>query len=388
MFTMNFYGGMCGAEIAGTGNNGWCNSLVCHSWKNTYFSYSGEYPYRSMLGYTMRQGVGNYDSESSTGRPQYCDIVVGASGEEDVEMVTDYKLLTPYNNTHLSFQSANCYYLNDSSDYDTGLSPFRFTKTMKNITSETLYIKEIGIVGNIVRSRDYLVNAGVALMYRQILPNAIEVPPGKIFTVSIDLGRDPSIENQKITLTRNYYSICWALGLNHYFSYGAPSRGHLIAKLTNGVIFPQIYLDYSYIPLTISTTSYDCNEKAPKISRFSGDIIVGTGNSPTELNTYNLENQIPPSDLSGLSSGSSYAYSNDYGRLRRYSKTFKNNTEESITIKEVGIVTGVCAEVWSPPSPYSYNASWTALIYRDVLDEPVTVEPGKTVQIEIIIQSF
>ena len=101
------------------------------------------------------------------------------------------------------------------------------------------------------------------------------------------------------------------------------------------------------------------------------DIIIGSGTTPPTYEDYKIEQQIKLTVV-GVTIG--------YDELDKSTyciKTLTNNTEESVTINEIGVIT-YCFSSLS-----TTNKTKTILISRDVLAEGFIVAPGETINIKL-----
>lgn len=103
-------------------------------------------------------------------------------------------------------------------------------------------------------------------------------------------------------------------------------------------------------------------------------VIVGSGNTAPTTNDFCLSSRI-----SSLTKTTSTAINPSQYNSFMYSiqTTYKNNTNENITVKEVGIATSFINLDDSP------NAG--ILIVREVLDAPVVIKPQKSYTFSITI---
>lgn len=93
-------------------------------------------------------------------------------------------------------------------------------------------------------------------------------------------------------------------------------------------------------------------------------LYVGSGTTEATIDDYNLESE--DSDLSVISkSGTDDSSNADYNQnyIASYSGTFKNNTENDITISEIGIMA---------------TTSWGKILFAREVIEPVVIAPQKT----------
>ena len=125
------------------------------------------------------------------------------------------------------------------------------------------------------------------------------------------------------------------------------------------------------------------NQRSNIVNAANRKVWVGTGETAATVNDITLDTK--DSSLTEISS-SSYPYSaaggfaTSYDDIRNFiftcTTTYQNNTADPITIKEVGLVVGVTLL----NSEMKY-----ALLYREVLEAPETVEPGKSYAFSVTI---
>ena len=103
------------------------------------------------------------------------------------------------------------------------------------------------------------------------------------------------------------------------------------------------------------------------------NIIVGTGTTPPAADDYCMESEI----VDGLTCQSSEWRMHDDGRLIYY-KTMTNNSGATLTITEVGL-----AEFWCTSGSTYIATHPQVLVMREVLEEPIVVEPGETFTVSV-----
>lgn len=125
----------------------------------------------------------------------------------------------------------------------------------------------------------------------------------------------------------------------------------------------------------------DSNSKNFMTNSSNRRFYVGTGNTEPTINDYSMD--ILNNDLTQLSMVSYPNNSSGYfpsgtgtdknlSCIMSFTATYKNNTENPITIKEIG------AGVY-------LSSSYDILLAREVLETPVTIEPNKTYSFSITI---
>ena len=106
------------------------------------------------------------------------------------------------------------------------------------------------------------------------------------------------------------------------------------------------------------------------------DFAVGTGSTPASIEDYILESDASAS-FSGKSLSASYAnVGANYDCEITISAFGKNNTASPITISEIGIYnTGVAR---------NGNDKSTVLLFREVLETPLVVQPNETYHFTLV----
>lgn len=99
-------------------------------------------------------------------------------------------------------------------------------------------------------------------------------------------------------------------------------------------------------------------------------VDVGFGNTPETSGDYKLSDSNAIGDNAGKLTWISSVPSTKYPALRTVISSYRNNTGEDVTIREIGIAT----KGGSINQP-TYNV----LLTRKVLESPVVVHPGETV---------
>ena len=114
----------------------------------------------------------------------------------------------------------------------------------------------------------------------------------------------------------------------------------------------------------INVSNYNSNNVAA-----TSDIIIGSGTTPVTYEDYKIEQQIK------LTVDNVTVGYDELDKSTYFIKTLTNNTEESVTINEIGVIT-FC---YSGLSTTQKNI----LISRDVLAEGFIVGPGETINIKL-----
>lgn len=107
-------------------------------------------------------------------------------------------------------------------------------------------------------------------------------------------------------------------------------------------------------------------------------MVLGSGDTPPTKDDYKLDSWIPTTDLS-VESYSGVGPHNEWPPLKMCSLTtvFRNNTEENITVKEVG----VCFAIGKQGSVQKY-----ILLVRDVLENPVIIKPDEITSFTVVMK--
>lgn len=103
---------------------------------------------------------------------------------------------------------------------------------------------------------------------------------------------------------------------------------------------------------------------------------VGTGDTLPTVNDYKLDSVIPRTSLQVQNQNINIKMLVD-NKIFSYTTIQQNITEENITVKEIGLYT----------RSYSYSSGGDSnamvLIWREVLDEPIIIKPGKSKAITV-----
>lgn len=132
-------------------------------------------------------------------------------------------------------------------------------------------------------------------------------------------------------------------------------------KAFNGTEYDCGYFDYFY---NLTNNAYYTNNTKGMY------IDVGFGNTPETSNDYRLADSNAIGDNAGKLTWISSVQSAVYPSLRTVISSYRNNTNEDVTIREIGIV--------QKNSSSNYMAK-NSLMTRKVLESPVVVHPGETV---------
>ena len=123
----------------------------------------------------------------------------------------------------------------------------------------------------------------------------------------------------------------------------------------------------------ITNMSENFNDNYPNHSKVNGscDIIIGSGTTPVTYEDYKIEQQIKLT-VDGVAVGYDELDTSTY-----FIKTLTNNTEESVTINEIGVI------IYCYSGLNNNDTIKNILISRDVLQEGIIVGPGETINIKL-----
>ena len=174
----------------------------------------------------------------------------------------------------------------------------------------------------------------------------------------------------------------WLNNLNNLQKYLSVSYGKN-GKLDN---YP-VYLasgsiaSFTYIYTPAGIMGYDkanllTSTATSKVSSNGGGLYLGVGGSDTEVSVYdyNLGSQI--TTISSPANTSTWSETIDEGkcvRVQNINLDIKNTSSETIVIKEIGLYCRCNT---------GYNSSHYVLIYREVLEDPITLEASQTVNFQ------
>ena len=138
--------------------------------------------------------------------------------------------------------------------------------------------------------------------------------------------------------------------------------------------------------LTRNTCTPDkLNEGGDGDSRSTSGLcmVLGSGDTPPTKDDYKLESWIPTADLSV----ESYAGVGPYlqyppTKICSLTTTFRNNINENITVKEVG----VCIALAKASDFYTSIPPKYVLLVRDVLENPVIIKPDEITSFTVVIK--
>lgn len=99
-------------------------------------------------------------------------------------------------------------------------------------------------------------------------------------------------------------------------------------------------------------------------------IYTGSGTTEPTAEDYNLESPYSDVQMTTCTGSSVDNSASTVSRIKTYTATLENKAEENRTISEVGLMIGF---------PSSSSEKVKLLMAREVLDNPITLEPGDTV---------
>lgn len=112
-------------------------------------------------------------------------------------------------------------------------------------------------------------------------------------------------------------------------------------------------------------------------------MVLGSGDTPPTKDDYKLESWIPTADLS-VESYAGIGPHNEYPptKICSLTTTFRNNTNENITVKEVGVCVALSkASNFTTSIPPKY-----VLLVRDVLENPVIIKPDEITSFTVVMK--
>lgn len=102
-------------------------------------------------------------------------------------------------------------------------------------------------------------------------------------------------------------------------------------------------------------------------------LYVGSGTTAETIDDYCLESQINTLDMISSTGTNSNNPSYIDGYINTFTSTFKNSTNDDIIVNEIGII----------GKEITYGVE--ALIYREVLETPITIAPNTTKAFSVTI---
>lgn len=109
-------------------------------------------------------------------------------------------------------------------------------------------------------------------------------------------------------------------------------------------------------------------------------LAIGSGSTSPTKSDHKLENWIPTSKMKFVSSrvtqNKNYLdFDEPPEFIFNYATTYKNVSSDPVTVSEIGLVVGTFN--WSTPTGSEYNKIVKFLLARNVLDNPITIQPGE-----------
>lgn len=146
--------------------------------------------------------------------------------------------------------------------------------------------------------------------------------------------------------------------------------------------------DYDNLDDMIASNSFFCYggrqySTTETTNSGAGILILGSGDTPPTPDDYCLDSWIPTADLS-VESYAGVGPHNEYPptKICSLTTTFRNNTNENITVKEVGVCIALSkASNVSTSIPPKY-----ILLVRDVLQNPVIIKPDEITSFTVVMK--
>lgn len=112
-------------------------------------------------------------------------------------------------------------------------------------------------------------------------------------------------------------------------------------------------------------------------------MVLGSGDTPPTKEDYKLDSWIPTADLS-VESYAGVGPHNQFPptKICSLTTTFRNNTEENITVKEVG----VCIALAKASNNATTIPPKYVLLVRDVLQNPVIIKPDEITSFTVVMK--
>lgn len=112
-------------------------------------------------------------------------------------------------------------------------------------------------------------------------------------------------------------------------------------------------------------------------------ICLGTGNIPVTYDDYRLSGDVVPNNL--VRAADTKVYNPETNKwVRTLVATYANTSSEVIIIGEWGMFRQNDPSIAG--QPFSHTADTVALTYREVFDEPIVIEPGKSATITFTME--
>ena len=155
--------------------------------------------------------------------------------------------------------------------------------------------------------------------------------------------------------------------------------GGILGGKTDVVLTPYAYNNSYDNTKTYSTVAWNrvTDPNAPaNTNTYTGiSIILGSGDTQPTIKDVKLSNDVTK-NLSYIAGSTSKEENSEYSKL--VPVTYKNNTANTVTVKEVGLM------MQETPSGSSFYRK--ALLGRVVLDAPIVMSPGDTYTFTYIIE--
>lgn len=131
--------------------------------------------------------------------------------------------------------------------------------------------------------------------------------------------------------------------------------------------------------LTLPSTNY-FKDYEPTI------MVLGDGDTPPQKTDYKLDSFIGSDKLQCVSNTwvKNQTYDENTGDLYTRMWTFKNISNEPVTVKEIGLLTCTCNN--SGYNTYSASTHHKVLVAREVLTSPVTIQPDEKYTFEFSLR--
>lgn len=139
------------------------------------------------------------------------------------------------------------------------------------------------------------------------------------------------------------------------------------------------YACISYLVGYYSTSCCDINKVLEEYSTSTSSFIyrlgicLGTNDTKETVDDYTMQS-------TGLKGKTSNIVRGGNGGILQITTSAYNNTNESITVKEIGI------GLWGVASASNYSDGENCLLFRKILDSPVTIKPDETYSFSIILK--
>lgn len=148
-----------------------------------------------------------------------------------------------------------------------------------------------------------------------------------------------------------------------------------LKDITNSTNYVYRYSSDSY-RINATYAAYLFQMKSP----FYGlHMRFGTGDTPVNINDYRLSSDIT-SSIGSRTNSITRDWVDDKGLIVTIISSGINNTSDPITINEIGLAKIIQLSDANTTTSYPYDK--TFLFTRDVLEEPITVQPGSSFRID------